>query len=76
MQGRNDHWVKVCYAKTHLDGFRLESPSKTGRQMRASTTSSIKRSNSSFEQTCNRCGRVGHFVPECYAKTNTNGQYI
>ena len=76
MQGRNDHREKDSYAKTHIDGIRLESPSKTGRQMRASTTSSIKRSNSSFEQTCNRCGRVGHFVPECYAKTNTNGQYI
>jgi hypothetical protein len=36
----------------------------------------ITKSSSSSSVTCYRCGRDGHKLPDCYARTDVNGDYI
>jgi hypothetical protein len=62
--GRNNHFVKNCYATTDVDGNSLYS----------SDEESDKESDE--DDSCYRCGREGHYSTECYARRDVNGNYI
>ena len=72
--GRTGHWVKDCYAKIDIEGHAIASPTK-------STTKPIydspsKNSNAIDENSCLRCGRKGHWMKDCFAKIDQNGQSL
>ena len=60
--GRKGHFVKNCFARTHVDGTSLiESESE---------------SDDDDMLTCYRCGRDGHYANVCYARRDINGRFL
>ena len=58
--GRNNHFIKECYATYHKNGKIIELYDEFV----------IIDSNNTF---CNRCGRNSHNDENCYAKKHING---
>jgi hypothetical protein len=89
--GREGHFAKNCYAKTEvkLDDLEESSDDEWGCEYcdRTFTTrfgctihekSCKEKTSSSFKKQgdCYRCGRPGHYSPECYATYHKNGDFI
>jgi len=85
--GRSGHFVKSCHAKTDVNGNSLllweceyceeqfddkDDCEKHERYCKRQ----YKNVNITKSITCYRCGRYGHKSPECYAKTDVDGDYI
>ena len=62
--GRNNHFVKNCYATTDVNGNSLYSSDEESDE------------ESDEDDSCYRCGREGHYSTECYARRDVNGNYI
>ena len=62
--GRNNHFVKNCYATTDVDGKSLYSSDEESDE------------ESYDDDACYRCGREGHYSDECYARKDVNGNFI
>jgi hypothetical protein len=85
--GRDGHFAKNCYAKTHVNGDSLESEEEEDdiwvcdhcdREFSSETACEIHerscgKSKSSKGNSCYRCGRYGHYASDCYASTNKYG---
>lgn len=84
--GRNTHTASSCFAKTHLQGHSLDDDSEEEIEWQCCECSRVYPSESAAEacrcQTrsrasgagaCYRCGRAGHYLPDCYASRHIKG---
>jgi predicted GIY-YIG superfamily endonuclease len=82
--GHGGHFVKDCYVKTELDESSEEEVWECEYCTRTFTTAfgcgvhekSCKEKNKKTTKksnTCYRCGRAGHYLPDCYASTHVKG---
>jgi len=82
--GRPGHFVKDCHAKTVVSGRAIEyeeddetvlqmvleylqQESSKDRREKASAVKGVAKN------ACYRCGRSGHYSPDCYARTHQKG---
>ena len=72
--GRTGHWVKDCYAKIDIEGHAIASPTKPISKQNYDSPSKIN--NSIDDDFCRRCGRRGHWMKDCFAKVDQNGQSL
>ena len=78
--GRAGHFVKDCYAKTDVSGKKIEFENEWGCEYcdRIFTTQfgcMIHEKTCKVKQNCvcYRCGRAGHYSPDCYALKHIEG---
>lgn len=90
--GRSGHFEKSCYATTDVDGNEFVSDDEDEELEFTSPkfynplygltiiNKSIQKQkvvqSSSKATSCYRCGREGHWVSDCYANTDVDGNYI
>ncbi len=85
--GFKGHFIKNCYAKTDVNGNRIEKDNsicdkllsigiKLFSKIDAQNYSDTSFGSVPFGDTCYRCGRYGHWANKCYAKTDSNGNRI
>ena len=82
--GRTSHWAADCYARTDVDGRPLEA--RFGVNDGESDESDQSDSEESWHGdsvtaaadscVCLRCGRPGHTVHNCFARTGVDGRRI
>ena len=83
--GRSGHFVKDCHATTNVSGHTIENEddeqviqmvleylqqgSSKGREKGAAKGAA----KGATKGACYRCGRPGHYSPDCYARTHQKG---
>ena len=87
--GRKGHTLSDCYAETHANGESLCSEDgediwtceycdkefDTLKGVTCHQNVYCKKKNKSSNK-CNRCGRKGHTLSDCYAETHANGESL
>lgn len=82
--GRSGHFVKECYAHTHINGNKLgkqkrkKQPKIKQQKVTDSSDSSSDSSSEEYQECmeCLRCGYTGHTYNQCYAKRDRNGNIL
>ena len=80
--GRSGHFIKDCYAKTVITDVGqwcceyCEKPFKSEYQATLHEKGCRKKLTHIGGDVCFRCGRPGHYSPECYASTHIKGYYL
>lgn len=69
-----DRYVKEYMSKFGVDSVRGGSYSQT--VLDDAQKSAIEKELRTAEDSCMRCGRTGHFVAACYARTDVDGSVI
>jgi predicted GIY-YIG superfamily endonuclease len=81
--GRPGHFVKDCHAKTNVSGHMIEDEMDDQQAMKIVLEYLQQESSKGREKpsaakgatkgACYRCGRPGHYSPDCYARTHQKG---
>jgi predicted GIY-YIG superfamily endonuclease/ribosomal protein S14 len=84
--GRPGHFVKDCYAKTDASGNKIEYEeewecdycdrtftTEFGCSVHEKLCKKKNTKSTKKEGVCYRCGRPGHYSPDCYARTHHKG---
>lgn len=81
--GRQGHFVKNCYARTNAMGEEIEDEEEAvwecevcDREFDSEIACTVHErmcKKSGGRGACYRCGRSGHYSPECYASTHVKG---
>ena len=84
--GRSGHFIKDCYAKTVITDVGqwcceyCEKPFESEYQATLHEKGCRKKlthiGGDGHTAICFRCGRPGHYSPECYASTHIKGYYL
>lgn len=77
--GRMGHWIDRCFAKRDIYGDDLNSFDEEGEEEEEDMEEIEKwgKSKKVFQQkSCFRCGRTGHWINDCFAKTDVRGNYL
>ena len=89
--GHKSHWATSCFAKKDVAGNAisddeledLKKPKSSNHYSKDMLPSPSKYKqhnktaiNTSNEETCHRCGRIGHWVKDCFAKLDIEGYVI
>lgn len=68
--GRPGHWASACYARTDADGNSLASGAQSRpRHEESDCRGGRDRDYDGDAVRCYRCGRMGHYASNCYART-------
>jgi len=84
--GRKDHFIKDCFAKSTISKEKYEYvwcceycdkefKSEAVCSSHELSCKKIKHKNYKYSE-CFKCGRIGHYVSDCYAKTHIKGYYL
>ena len=73
--GRPGHFVKDCHAKTDASGNKIEyeKDNEKSCKVKNKKTPYVNQTTSKKDSVCYRCGRPGHYSPDCYARTDNKG---
>ena len=82
--GRAGHWAKDCYAKTDASGNKIYESESEEEIIQCADCKKEFDSEEEFgrhrcspkrasKNCCYRCGRAGHYSPDCYARTHKDG---
>lgn len=78
--GREGHFMADCYAYTTTDGKYIGRPPKDPRDTPYIDTDSEEddypTQSSKTRGSCYRCGRKGHWAPDCYARSHARGHEL
>lgn len=84
--GRSGHFVAKCYANTDVEGTSIRKEMRSSEVYETKFSDQEKcnkherqcgaKGSRSVKSMCNRCGRAGHFVSNCYANTDVEGNSI
>lgn len=69
--GRTGHFANQCYAKHDVSGNPIPNDEEEEEQVVSSCYSSDEEEEE--YDACYRCGRIGHWEDDCYARTDIYG---